>query len=132
MGLYIYGKLYLWCPIKNNKSTSGEIKTTKKIKLSKNDELCKKCNCKYGMHCKRLINLPRHVIDKYLIAMHLIIMIPYDALQMKREVDICLSNSNIVFYTKLGIMNTYLMEHLYTHSVVFIIQLWTIIQLFFN
>ena len=45
-------------------------------------------------------------------------MVQYDALQMKRDVDICLSNGNIVFYSKLGIMNTYLMEH-YTNTVLF-------------
>ena len=43
------------------------------------------------MHCKRLISPPRHVIDKYSIAMYLsndVIMITFDALQMRREANL--------------------------------------------
>ena len=49
------------------------------------------------MHCKRLISPPRHVIDKYSIAMYLsndVIMISFDALQMRGEAD----QMVIVFY----------------------------------
>ena len=43
------------------------------------------------MHCKRWINPPRPVIDNYLIAMH-VIMITFDALQMRREADLLVFN----------------------------------------
>ena len=55
-----------------NKSTSSENETISNFKFSKNVELRKKITITYsGMHCKRLVNPPLHVVDKHLIMMHL-------------------------------------------------------------
>ena len=73
------------------------------------------------MHCKCLINPPRHVIDKYLIAMHFIIWRHPD--NIWRTSDAARSGSTgfqrwkLYFIVKLGIMNKYFMEYLFKHNV---------------